>query len=152
MMLMSTMGATGIAIGVAIDEGIGKEIATAISQTQYAFPERFEASFHQFNAEHFLAIRHISVQRYGFKINPTDGVEDAVIAELMVNVEFEDGASLTINYPRDYSENLNVIPLEAAKTNGTRSSKMLDEATIAVLKKLKATRHSNVVAGKFENF
>lgn len=111
MMLSGTMGPMGMAIGIAIDEGISKEIdATAI---KYGFSiedvlraelmSAHGAAFigkHVFNASSANSHMMVNVIKYGFKTYPGDG--DLVIPVLDVEFMLNDTVKYQLSFPKSY--------------------------------------------------
>ena len=96
MMMMSSMGPMGIAVGVAIDEGIGKdidEVAKAASlDIVVLVKEAFDYALSAMETKPQGEIN-IHIDRYGFITEAGDG--DPVIAELALSLN---GAE-TIRFP-----------------------------------------------------
>jgi len=84
MMLSGSMGPMGIAIGVAIDEGIGKEIDATAMQANVKFTALFENKLREFIATNsqYADVNNIAVtiERYGFMTQSGDN--DPVSAEI----------------------------------------------------------------------
>jgi|GEM_PF-2831627 len=81
MMLMSSMGPMGIAIGVAIDEGIAKDIGASAAAAGVDVKALTEHAFSQYRGETL----HIVVERYGFVTAPrAEGVDDAVLPTIIL--------------------------------------------------------------------
>lgn len=105
MMLTSAMGPMGIAIGVAIDEGIGKEIDKTARGHNVSITEIVETAFYEalkrdatFEHEQLA----ITVERYGFVTQP--GKNDPVTAQLHLVIKIEDGKNpQTLRFPDDFS-------------------------------------------------
>jgi hypothetical protein len=85
MMLMSAMGPMGIAIGIAIDEGIAKEIDAAAKKAGFSIEPMVEAAFRQTWRESTSANSLvIQVKRYGFHLQP--GKNDPVSVFFVMEV------------------------------------------------------------------
>ncbi|TQV71336.1 hypothetical protein FKG94_19675 [Exilibacterium tricleocarpae] len=114
MMLSSTMGAAGVAIGIAIDEGIGKDIqaaadaggiavkpllmATLQGQTPLPLEEIDTAAAGPANLS-------ITVKRYGFVLQPGAGGEDPTAAQFILSLSragADTGNPLELNFPADF--------------------------------------------------
>lgn len=145
MMLMSSMGPAGIAIGVAIDEGIGKDIHTAFS-THGQFSTIVESETQAWLAEvcsqqtkrqtslcNESSVLTITIHRYGF--HTTSGDNDPVVAELDISFSFPDK---TIEHLmlKSLEEQLTKAPLESLKTDGNASKTLLMEGYRLLLKQL----------------
>jgi len=88
MALMSSMGPVGIALGVAIDEGIAKDIRETAQQGGVDFKALLNSAIADVSA--LQQAERIEVKRYGFVIK--DGSKDYVAAEIHLNV-MQDGQS-----------------------------------------------------------
>jgi len=123
MMLSGSMGPMGIAIGVAIDEGIGKEIDATATQANVKFTALFENKLRKFIATNsqYADVNNIAVtiERYGFMTQSGDN--DPVSAEIKAHFIINQQKYI-VDYPtmlkRD-SQNKNselpTQPLEAIK-------------------------------------
>ena len=78
MALMSTMGPVGIALGVAIDEGIANDIRNNADNSGVEFQALFQQAVEQTNL--FKQAESIEVKQYGFVIK--NGSKDYVAAEI----------------------------------------------------------------------
>ena len=122
MMLMSSMGSMGIAIGVAIDEGIAKEINEAAVAENIDVRALVKTAFSQ--TQGAKNIQSVNVERYGFVTRSGDG--DPAVAELKMDVVCKDESTSSIAYPVDKNdEMLPAEKLENLKSDG--------KATIALL-------------------
>ncbi|SMF33870.1 hypothetical protein SAMN02745866_02141 [Alteromonadaceae bacterium Bs31] len=84
MMLSSSMGPMGIAIGVAIDEGIAKEIGEAAGKAEFDIAQIVKAAFDRSKINQPL---NVVVAHYGFVTAPSEeGVDDPVLPKLVLNV------------------------------------------------------------------
>lgn len=128
MMLMSSMGPSGIAIGVAIDEGIGKTIDETATANNIDFTELIGQAFNQKITTHNLtqesdktAIKAatLEITRYGFI--STNGDNDPVIAEYHLRYQLNNNAWQSFNFPSDIATNkktrLLTKSLEQVKTD-----------------------------------
>ncbi|GLS25883.1 hypothetical protein GCM10007877_15970 [Marinibactrum halimedae] len=126
MMMMGSMGAMGIAIGVAIDEGISKDIQTSAEKEQVYIPDIVEQSLkrtlERIQGEviqerfHSPLTLQLKIIRYGFKSAPGDQ-KDPVSIELQAEIISEDGAVFPLNYPFQ-GETVMTEELEEIKENG----------------------------------
>jgi len=129
MMLMSSMGPMGIAIGVAIDEGIANDIdktakaseldiAALISQ-QLSSVLKVKAQAKKFDMQLANEIT-IDILRYGFILQSGGG--DLVAAQLHLNISWNGQQWLTIKYPEQLTapqrKELKTAALESVKANG----------------------------------
>lgn len=89
--LMSTMGPVGAALGVAIDEGIAKDIRQSANAGDIDFKELLHEAV---ASGSFPDASKITVSRYGFVIK--DGSKDYVAAEIALTVEMLTNGSLTV--------------------------------------------------------
>ena len=102
-MMSASMGPMGIAIGIAIDEGIGKDIDAAARKVDFdmakLLAKEYEAAQNSLPAH--KAWRSVTVERYGFVFKSVDG-EERVVPELRLSVKPISGGMLTVHYPHDY--------------------------------------------------
>lgn len=126
MMMAGTMGPMGIAIGVAIDEGIGKdidstarggnvEIKTLLLDAIHAVLDKPGAPLARIEAD---TVR-IVVERYGFVTAPGDG--DPVQPQLHISYLFNADKKQTLRIPEDFKGDtervFDIYPLDEIKTN-----------------------------------
>lgn len=135
MMLMSSMGPMGIAIGVAIDEGIGKDIEKSLRADNVNFDilREVEAAFKQavtvqkpHKGTHTTV--HITVLKFGFKT--AGGDHDPVSAWFEFEVTAAQPAQRLV-YPGklyDQEHTLPTLPLNVVKVNGVKSGAILRTA------------------------
>lgn len=83
--LMSVMGSAGIAIGIAIDEGVAKEIREKAKSSGLDVNKLIQQLI--INAEQFSQFDTFEVKEYGFVIK--DGSSDYVAANIEINACFE---------------------------------------------------------------
>lgn len=124
--LMATMGPVGIALGVAIDEGIAKEIREGLSkhypdlqyQLNKAITEKFSMQGYQVDLNSDKsAYPKLVIKRYGFKI--VNGSTDATAAEWLLEWELGPDNKRLIHYPNDFEKaSLASKPLADIKVNG----------------------------------
>jgi len=124
MMMMSSMGPMGIAIGVAIDEGIAKDIGAAAETSGFSVEATLREAL-QFVWQSQATTSHgvppklsITIVRYGVVMRP--GRDDPATAQLHVLVNAEGLAPKTYRYPEDLPENVvpDIAPLERLKNEG----------------------------------
>ncbi len=140
--LMGTMGPVGIAIGVAIDEGIAKDIRKAVDNEEgdtKAFVAGMVTS--QIKAQGYnVALNSeqptyptITIKRYGFKI--MNGSTDATAAEWSIEIELEPGKKINVHYPKDFSkDSIKTYVLSDLKKDGKLGSELLTESLARVFK------------------
>ena len=132
MMMMSSMGAMGVAIGVAIDEGIGKDIEKMANEAGVNLPDLISQNIKQTLANTGGPFPEwIVVERYGFKTSVGKG--DPIVAELRVRYTFADESSLLIHYPEDSqhtpADALLSVQFEQVKTDARRVEQLMRDAT-----------------------
>jgi|GEM_PF-1381801 len=137
MMLMSSLGAAGIAIGVAIDEGIAKDIAatlnTASVNVTTVFDEQLQAVLATYagGQRHSIidAIDTVAITRYGFLLQA--GRNDPVAGWLHIDVLLHTGASFVVRFPEDITPSSAMIktaPLAVVKRDATTGESLLRDA------------------------
>lgn len=97
-MLMSAMGPAGIAIGIAIDEGIAKDIQKTAEEGKVNFQEIFIQALQsstKMQGTYLVGTSegadvNIRIDRVGFKLIPG---ENRVVSNVVANVSFKDGRS-----------------------------------------------------------
>ncbi len=145
--LMSTMGPVGIALGVAIDEGIAKDIRKAIGKektdaTGYLKNQVAAALTKQgysvasndasLNESHFPKI---IIKRMGFKI--TNGSTDATAAEWELELHSAPDTKVKISYPKDFAKGgIKSYVLADLKTDGKLGLELLNESLVKALNAL----------------
>lgn len=122
MMLMSSMGPAGIAIGVAIDVGIAKDIEKAVNITSVTFEQLLQRQLGmgctKFDSK--LSNNHlktVTIEKYGFKV--AKGDSESVVA--WFSLALNDNAEATVNYPADFEQldtALPSIPFNVVKSDG----------------------------------
>jgi len=136
MMMDAYMGGAGIAIGIAIDEGIAKDIATDIKKYSPDFnivsmveSQLSKQSFYV----HFFKRNNVSTQvvieAYGFHTFPSEG--DKASAWLKMHF-ISNGKDVFINYPADFSSPT-LAELNDIKTNPKLAYGLLNNAVAEVL-------------------
>ncbi len=125
MMLMSSMGPMGIAIGVAIDEGIAKEIDGEARESGFDIKDVLSRAFQKNSS--ILSINTLTIEGYGF-ISRSGG-DDPVAAQLHVYIVSDDGRRLSVKYPEDFERGaIKLTPLELIKTDGGEAILSIDAA------------------------
>jgi hypothetical protein len=145
-MLDSVMGAGGIAIGIAIDEGIAKEISTNL----HAYSKDFSIQHtlrSQIDKSIDKNLLEIKVKNYGFRTYSKG--EDQISAWL--DLEFVcNNKSYAINYPQDFSDTSS-IDFATIKVDGKASYDLLNQSVIQIFKKWKSdgqcTKNQLIVGG-----
>ena len=92
MALMATMGPVGIALGVAIDEGIAKDIRETAKAGNVNFKEMFSKAVPSIDI--LKNANRIEVKKYGFVIK--DGSKDYVAAEIHLKVIDETNKAIDV--------------------------------------------------------
>jgi len=134
MMMSASMGSMGIAIGVAIDEGIGKEIHESFVASGGSFSEIVQSETSDWLTKVCQESRgglnalctpntalNIRVYRYGFVT--TSGQNDPVKAELDVGFSVGDQSELRLNLIK--LGDAPIAPLEKAKKEGKTADGLL---------------------------
>jgi hypothetical protein len=135
MMMSSSMGPMGIAIGVAIDEGIAKDIQVAMNTSGCLLDQMVADAFERTSALHDRAVVKqdlhvqdvvsIKVQRVGFIA--TAGDADPAYAEVHLSLRFK-GTDYSLSHPAKLEKEVNVVPLEHLKSDGALACQMLTAA------------------------
>ena len=123
MMMSASMGPMGVAIGVAIDEGISKKIDAAARQSHFDV----KALVH--GCMQGTGQGEMSIQRYGFVLWPRSAEEEVVVPEWQVEYRSKDGMDnqpVFVNFPADFkeahndpsAESIAVYSFERIKTDG----------------------------------
>lgn len=141
-MLMSTLGAAGIAVGVAIDEGIGKDIDSAAVEVGFDIDAIVREAYQ--NAVNVQAgmlrpLWGIKVVRYGFIARRSNG--DPSVAQLHLhffdsqNAYDTNKATLRIHYPEHFEVDTTAasLPLATLKSEGHKITEMHSNAMADVM-------------------
>lgn len=129
-MLDSLLGGTGVAIGIAIDEGIAKDIATNIQAKypDYSFEREFGkvlSSSRRSNLKLFTGLTQVIINRYGFHTFAGDG--DKVNA--WVAVDFIcNNQSIVGEFPGE-DKNPDAIDFTAIKIQADQTVALLNKAS-----------------------
>lgn len=111
--LMATMGPVGAALGVAIDEGIAKDIRETAEQGDVNFKAMLsdQLSRHRFSSESGLPVSRVEVEKYGFKI--VDASSETVAANIELTLVSSDDSYgeeaeviQTLKFPADYESDV----------------------------------------------
>ncbi len=141
MMLMSSMGPMGIAVGVAIDEGIGKEIDKTAMQAGFSIEKIVRESLIN-NAPKTLAnIQTINIDRYGFITQ--SGENDPVAPQLHITIHYSNGESTALKFPEGIDSvpaSACTLPLDQAKQEGAAVAACFHKAVDGYLKNLIKTK------------
>lgn len=133
MMLMSSMGPMGIAIGVAIDEGIAKEIDSAARESGFDINDVLSRAFQKNSC--IVSVNTLTIERYGFITRSGD--DDPVAAQLHVYIVRDDGNSMSVKYPEDFDgADIKLTPLELMKSDGDEAVLSFDAAAVAVFSRI----------------
>lgn len=128
-MLMGAMGPMGIAIGAAIDEGIGKEISVAASHVDFDLDELIRKAVF----EEPCVISSVTVRYYGFKM--VSGSDDLAAPSLDIILSSDTVESMGLKYPGSENEETLSAPLGDLKKDGERVSELLGQAFKELLAK-----------------
>ncbi len=133
-MLDSVMGGAGIAIGIAIDKGIAKDIANNLSHHKplLNIPNNFDQHLKAAIIKNRVkAIQNIQakIEYFGFRTFP--GGDDAVSAWLEVSLLI-DGRKIEVRYPQDFAD-VEFANLSSVKSNPDVAYELLDDATERVV-------------------
>lgn len=136
MMLSSSMGAMGIAIGVAIDEGIGKDIQSAVEAEGFDIRQAVQIGLDASSQSHQFIVSVdvnapliISLKRYGFKTHPGQG--DIVTPEIEGKLSL-DGQETPLVYPIAGLEAF-TLGFDEVKTDGQAASSVFRQALTQAL-------------------
>lgn len=125
--LASTMGPTGIAIGIAIDEGIAKTIGN-VAADELNIPSIVENAF--LSRADVRSPMVIEVVRYGFVSSSSITSEDAATPQLHLNVSSNGGEARSLRVPEDVGPHCEVAAssLDLLKSDGQAVVASLTEA------------------------
>ncbi|QDO85848.1 hypothetical protein FM037_24535 [Shewanella psychropiezotolerans] len=160
--LMSTMGPVGIALGVAIDVGIAKDIQEPARVSGFDMNSYISQSIETQSQAAWKAVflgeasrdltaefPNIEIKRYGFKT--TGGANDATSAELVILVKVSQAEQFEYHYLNDFiatdeNSQRDVIPsypLADLKSDGALSVLLMKQAVDSVMAKV-VDRHLNL--------
>jgi hypothetical protein len=134
-MLDSVMGGAGIAIGIAIDKGIAKDIANNLNHHKPLLnivdhlDQQLKAALIKNQVKGLQNIQ-ATIEHYGFRTFP--GGDDAVSAWLEISLLI-DGRNLEIHYPQDFAQ-VDSASLSSVKENPDVTYTLLNNATAQVIK------------------
>jgi len=126
-MLSGSMGPMGIAIGVAIDEGISKEIQSAADSVDFQMESLVRRSFAL--APIGCNIKRIEIERYGFKM--LSGSGELAVPHIKSKIVGASGKTEVVNYPSDAAEESDQqlsAELDALKSSGQLVQQRLSAA------------------------
>jgi hypothetical protein len=129
-MLDSLLGGTGVAIGIAIDEGIAKQIRENIEQSDSSYNYAKELK-KRVDRKSLKGLEAIVIDRYGFRTAKGEG--DMVTAWLVVNVSCKK-STIKITYPDDFSDPASAS-LSQIKTDADAAILLLSKASEQLLTK-----------------
>lgn len=134
MMLSSSMGPMGVAIGVAIDEGIAKDIQAGMDGAGCALEPLVDQAFEQSAAQRgWSAVKgksdtertaQLTIQRLGFR--STSGDQDPAHAEVTLLLRYGN-LDYALGYPTENSTP-DALPLQRLKSDGGAACRMLRDA------------------------
>lgn len=131
MMMDAYLGGAGVAIGIAIDEGIAKNIAENIV---HLYPDFNILSVVknelQLKSYRFMQPAKVEIISYGFRTVPGEG--DLAAAWLTIKFTNRDG-DVTINYPQDFGS-VKTAELSLIKSDAKVAYAMLDQAVAVAVK------------------
>lgn len=136
-MLDSVMGGAGIAIGIAIDKGIAKDIASNLSHHKPVlniadhFDQQLKAALIKNRVKGSQTIQ-ATIEHYGFRTFP--GGDDAVSAWLEVSLLI-DGRKIDVRYPQDFDQ-VDSASLSSVKDNPDVAYALLENASKQVIKRI----------------
>ncbi|MEM9101176.1 MAG: hypothetical protein AAGB12_02540 [Pseudomonadota bacterium] len=141
-MLSSSMGPMGIAIGVAIDEGIAKDIQSTADQANI----QIEELARKLAAKHLSSLNMASlalhVERYGFITQP--GAGDPIAAEIIASLKTTSGSTIRVHYPKDFSQDsIKKAQLEEVKATPEVIQELFVEAFDKTLMTLRTQKDTN---------
>lgn len=130
-MMDSVLGGAGIAIGIAIDEGIAKDISAAILSSNPEFTmdglvkDALKEKVKQgMNVD---GLKSVVITKYGFQVAPDDKV--APLVALQFTCESADIP--VVEFTSDNKDQ--TIPFDQSKTNGKLVEKLLRDAVVELL-------------------
>lgn len=136
-MLDSVMGGAGIAIGIAIDKGIAKDIVNNLNHHKPVlniadhFDQQLKAALIKNRVKGLQNIE-ATIEHYGFRAFP--GGDDAVSAWLEVSLLI-DGRKIDVRYPQNFDQ-VDSASLSSVKDNPDAAYTLLENATEQVIKRI----------------
>ncbi|RYV04081.1 hypothetical protein SOPP22_01375 [Shewanella sp. OPT22] len=144
--LMSTLGPMGVAIGVAIDEGIAKDIRKSLDHSGFVFQESLKHTISFMlpaNTEIiFVDLKKVKsntsglvIKKYGFKTIGGEG--DKTLAEIEISFRPPDGSNYNIHFPNDFNlEELQTARLDTVKSDGDVAKGLLEQGLVKIINKI----------------
>jgi hypothetical protein len=150
MMMSSSMGAMGIAIGVAIDEGIAKEIhesfvasggnfSAIIKSETYAWLVKLCGSSEQVLNPLCNATTELKLRVYHYGVVTTSGENDSVEANFEIGIVLNDQEELRLDL-KDLDDDQFKAPLDKIKKDGSLASDLLTKSFAVLLQNYEATQ------------
>lgn len=135
MMMSSSMGPMGVAIGVAIDEGIAKDIQAAADKAGCALDQVVADAFEKASARHGRSaiqknpdsegVAVIRIHRIGFMV--TAGEADSAYVAADLSIRFKD-VDYLLRHPVEQDTQPFTAPLERLKVEGKITCRVLNDA------------------------
>lgn len=131
MALMGTMGAMGMAIGVAIDEGISKDISKAQQKSGKGIEDilneaNASTSYHTIFSNQKTASSAPSIIIKRIEFNIVRGKNDATGVKIQALYSDASGKQRPLNYPKDMPKHkAPSFPLDQLKTNNKLANQLL---------------------------
>jgi len=137
MALMGAMGPMGIALGVAIDEGIAKDLRESAFKGGFDIHQSVSDAITEVSQGNWIASfdpnvvtdLELRIKKYGFKT--TGGEDDATSADVVIEFVQSGDVIREIHYPNDFEEKndlVNTYPLDVLKSDGEKASTLITEA------------------------
>jgi len=150
MMLSSAMGAMGIAIGFAIDEGIAKDIRKAADNYNFDIDLLLKDYFSQAKVKSRSKQLSVKVERYGFTTWPVG--KDGVMPQLHITVSDGIHKPIAIKFPeafynRDTDKHVLtgvVVELSDIKKEGKEINRLFDLVVAKVVEHFEVVHVQNV--------
>ena len=144
MMLMSSMGPMGMAVGVAIDEGIAKDIHETAVAEGVDFVEILTANLQQglqASDDHKISSIEIKIERYGFKTIP--GENDPCVVDVELTYSINGGEWRAFASSKEHSDESKdaqqQAPLEQLKTDGETTRHLFRQLSNRLTKMIKSS-------------
>lgn len=138
MMLSSSLGPAGIAVGIAIDVGIAKEIAQTADTNHIAIEDILTQAIKKHTAGVEFSSTVVTIERFGFISWPGKG--DLLAPQLHVSINRVDGENKSIRFPEDFREvsadKIMTAPLDEVKANAATINDLFHSAAETVANQL----------------
>ena len=147
MMLMSSMGPMGMAVGVAIDEGIAKEVNETLDGTGHDLLGAFTTEIRQMIGDdsNFTSLE-IIVDRYGFKTAVGDN--DPCMVDIQMRFSINGGRMIAVSSSDVYAvhgpSNTPVKSLATLKDNAESSIELYQEFARDLVVYMRANREGEM--------